>query len=434
MADNNKKEPFHWNFDLKNTDSDFTDIEYAPDQAEEAEEGGDIKPFIFVDGNYNSDTDSSAFSQDSAFRAGAGSLPEEDEEDDYEDKKKKKSSEKKLSASSVFGNNSIPWKKILIVAAVLLLIVLAVILLWPKGEKDPGGNTQEKKWTKSDDATIKVLVDNYFIALKEGNATLMSNVLASTEEFDELLLVYQSKICEDFTNVTVYSYPGTAEGEYCLTALADIKYVYIDTPAPKYFFFYARPEADTGKLRLIVMDDDSSAEYKYFASIYGESKDIQSVVKDVNDRYGAALRSDEKLAYYDSVWAEENGLYVIPKEGPIEHPVNSSTEVPPESTATPPETTASPVITGEIAVSATGWIADGPLRLRSTPSTDNNENVLIHLYKYHYVRIVGQLDGWYHIVDDLTENGIGGTQEPTGLEGYISSEFVTQNYANIPND
>ena len=30
MADN-KKELFHWNFDLKNSDSDFTDIEYSPE-------------------------------------------------------------------------------------------------------------------------------------------------------------------------------------------------------------------------------------------------------------------------------------------------------------------------------------------------------------------------------------------------------------------
>ena len=55
MADN-KKELFHWNFDLKNSDSDFTDIEYSPEVIPPADGQDDIKPFIFVDGNYNPET------------------------------------------------------------------------------------------------------------------------------------------------------------------------------------------------------------------------------------------------------------------------------------------------------------------------------------------------------------------------------------------
>ena len=85
MADN-KKELFHWNFDLKNSDSDFTDIEYSPEVIPPADGKDDIKPFIFVDGNYNPETDADSFDEslgNSEKKATGKNYRRDDEEEDY---------------------------------------------------------------------------------------------------------------------------------------------------------------------------------------------------------------------------------------------------------------------------------------------------------------------------------------------------------------
>ena len=436
MADKNRKDTFHWNFDLKNTDSDFTDIEYSPEVIPVAEGEDDLKPFIFVDGKYNSDTDSSAFSEgDRSSSAGKTSRDPDDYDDEYDEpEKKKKGSSGKLSPSAIFGNNNIPWKKILIGAGILLALVLAVILLWPKKGEEP--KTEDKKWALTEDASIKLLVENYFTALKDGNQQLMKNVLVSDAKIEEVTLWNQSKIYESFENTKSYTYPGINKGEYCVAAFSDIKFVHIDTLVPKTYFFYARPEGESNQLRLMVMDDDSTPEYKYFANVYKDnSSEIQSLVQDSNNRYKQALASDDKLATYTPLW--EKGDYSIPPEGTLYPPQtpDQTQDVPPSgSTENPDVTTVAPVEGDEIPMDAKAWVLDGPLRLRSTPDTSDNSNVLTHLSKYHYVRIVGQIGDWYHIVDNLSENGIGGEQTPSNQEGYVKVDYLTQNYAHIPND
>lgn len=430
MADKNRKDTFHWNFDLKNTDSDFTDIEYSPEVVPVAEGEDDLKPFIFVDGKYNSDTDASAFS--GSARPASDRDEEEEEDDGFDEPKKKKAGSGKLSPSAVFGNNNIPWKKILIGLAALAVIVLLVILLWPKKEKEPG---EEKSWALSDDATINLLVENYLTALKEGKPDLMRNVLVSNAKIEDVTIWNQSKIYESFDNTKTYSYPGLNKGEYCLATFTDLKFVNIDTAVPKSYFFYARPEGESNQLRLMIMDDQDTEEYKYFAEVYKDnSAEIQKIVASSDERYTKALTEDEKLAIYASIWAR--GEYPIPSEGTLTP--SNTTENGGEGTNATPENTdviqTDPPIEGEIPMEAKGWITTNGLRLRANPSTETNDNVLTHLSKYHYVRIVGQLDGWYHVIDDLTDNGIGGEQSCTRQEGYVSSDYVTTNYANIPND
>ena len=433
MADKNRKDTFHWNFDLKNTDSDFTDIEYSPEVIPVPEGEDDLKPFIFVDGKYNSDTDASAFS-DGARPAAGRDAEEEDEDDGFDEPRKKKAGSGKLSPSAVFGNNNIPWKKILIGLAALAVVVLLVILLWPKKDKGPG---EEKAWALSEDPTINLLVENYLTAIKKGDSELMRNVMVSDAKIEDVTIWNQAKIYESFSNTKTYAYPGKNKGESCLVTFTDIKFVNIDSVVPKSYFFYAVPEGESNQLRLKLMDGSSqeTEEYKYFAEVYrDDGEEIQKIVAKSNERYTKALTEDEKLATYASIWAEGN--YPIPPEGTLEHstPAPSSGEgsdPTPDNTNTPQT---DPPVEGEIPMEAKGWITTNGLRLRANPSTETNDNVLTHLSKYHYVRIVGQLDGWYHVIDDLTDNGIGGEQSCTRKEGYVSSDYVTTNYANIPND
>lgn len=437
MADNkNKREPFHWNFDLKNTDSDFTDIEYSPEEINTPDKEDDIKPFIFVDGKYNSDTDASSFADNDVWNPSAktGSRSDYDEEDDFEEDYGKKEKKKAAGKSSFFGNNDIPWKKIGIIAGAVLLVVLAVILLWPKKDKDP----VEKKWTENTDVNVKNLVENYFIALKEGDKNLMSNVMVSGTEIDPVSLLYQSKIYDSFTNTKIYTYPGMNEGEQCLVTLTDMKFVNIDTPAPKCYFFYAKPEGDNKTLRLkeLSRGDENTEEYKYFAESYGTDQNLMGTVNKANDAYQEALNNDAKLKKYVELY--NNGIYDVAEAGTLppastpNQPVGPGSSEAPQTDPSVPDNT--PAEGERQPSNQFGYISDWWIRLRSDPSTASTDNVLIHLEKYHYVLIVGELDGWYHIKDILEEDGVGGTQTCSGLEGYVSSDYLTPYYNLIPND
>ena len=70
------------------------------------------------------------------------------------------------------------------------------------------------------------------------------------------------------------------------------------------------------------------------------------------------------------------------------------------------------------------------LRMRSTPSTTTNDNIVedhgyvLYFQKGHLVRIIGEYEDWYHIADDQEKDASGGNQYASGKEGYIYKKFT----------
>ncbi len=459
MADNNKKDVFHWNFDLKNTDSDFSDIEYSPEVIPVSEGEEEVKPFIFVDGKYNSDADSASLGD--SFTSDRSSVSvrkrptvEEDDQDEdfYEEKKAlrktAKAGEKK---GSLFGSGSgIPWKTILIAAAILLAIVILLIVLWPKKNQDD----TTKEWTENTDPTITSLVSNYFEALKNGDETLMRNTLVSNANVQWLALINQSNIYESFNNTKIYSYPGINEGESCLFVLTDIKFVNIATEAPKSYVFYARQDETVKKLRLMTYDEmkeeKNAAEkeaatnktevketaFVYYSKAFSASKKIGEIKTAADERYNTAIASDEVLSSYLELYAD--GKYVVATTAngdPGPNPTDPSQEAGPGTTENPvTDPTEPPIyVEGEVPVdpNKTAYVSDDYVRVRATPNTDTKDNILTQLHYAHQILIIGELDGWYHIRDIFTENGTGEAQTPSGVDGYISKDFVVEFYTQL---
>ncbi|MBO4872282.1 MAG: SH3 domain-containing protein [Lachnospiraceae bacterium] len=443
MADN-KKEPFHWNFDLKNTDSDFTDIEYSPEVVSPAEGQDDLKPFIFVDGKYNPETDADAWSANDAETDNEKKKRRNEEEDDLY-ASGKKNSVGKLSAADFFKNKRIPWVPILIAAGVLIAVILAIIL-WPKKK-------EEAAWALRDDPDISNLVNNYFEAIKTGDEQLMRNTLVSEAEIDSVELLLQSKVFEDFKNVKIYSYPGMAEDETCLFVLTDVKFTNISTAATKSYVLYSRPDTIVKKLRLMTeaelnAEKDKAYEeakvsgqetketaFVYYSNAFSDSEFMNGVREEADAKYMSQLSSDSVLAYYVEKWKE--GTYIVPTtaEGETGNtPVGpgSSEAVPSNTTDSSDVTTPVTTVSGETLMEAkSAFINDNDVRVRSTPNTESSDNILGKLHFAHRILIVGETDEWYHIRDVLTEDGAGGEQTPTGWEGYVFKEFVVEYFSQL---
>ena len=451
MADN-KKELFHWNFDLKNSDSDFTDIEYSPEVIPPADGQDDIKPFIFVDGNYNPETDADSFDEslgNSEKKATGKNYRRDDEEEDFYRGGNKKNNGK-LSPASVFGNNNIPWKKILIGLAAVVVVVLLAILLWPKKE-----TPQNLEWTENKDEKITALVEKYFDALKSGKEDDMRQVLVSEANIDWQFLANQSVVFESFSNTKIYSYPGMEEDETCLFVLSDVGFKNIATPATKSYVFYARPDKTVKALRLMTQDEltaeknavEKEAEaskkdapetaFTYYSKAFSNSEFMFGIQTEADKKYNSQLSQDERLSKY--VKEYEKGNFVVAPNTEPGTAGTDQTDVPPQSSDVSENTTANneqtePIstVSGETLLEAkAGFINDNDVRVRATPDTSSSENILGKLHFAHRILIVGQTDDWYHIKDILTEDGAGGTQDATGWEGYVSKQFVVEFYSQL---
>lgn len=444
MADK-KNDVFRWNFDLKDTDSEFTDIEYSPDAGayRDGEDEG-VKPFIFVDGSYKSDGDAASFvdqyvtentparpgRRDYSFRRDSDLIDETLGPDKRNDKP---SFMDRLKDS--FSNLHINWKFVLIGLAILAVVIILLIIIWPKKK-------EEKGWKLNENADITKLVENYFEAKKEGNATAMKLVLISEATVDSVALGLESKIYDRFDNIRIYTYPGKAEGENCMLVTTDVKFTNISTIVPKGYYFYARPDADK-KLRLLTEAEltglaAESETYDCLKKAVNDGDFVTKTAKKITDDAKAAYAKDSELEKYVAYW--ESGKYVIPE------PAGSTTATQDPSSGTtsptdPNSGTTAPITPPDtehpenyVELDFCGYITEAGVRLRSTTSTEGSENVLMQFGSGHYLWIIGEVDGWYHVRDIRDDNGRGGSQTPSGREGYVKKDFISPYYSDVKSD
>lgn len=417
MANDNKQDGlFHWNFDLQESDSDFTDIDYSADAITlTPKEESEIKPVIFVDGSYKSDvapeaeTDSFEKEEEGSFRkyrkeaARKGAFmgrgkKDPDQPDYYEDRER----------FSGEGKN-IPWKPIIIAGAVLLLALLGLILVLG------GRDKREKVWARNEDKTIDQLVRTYFQAKTEANATAMKNVLVEGAEVDSLQMTLDAKAYEGYNDVRVYAYPGMKKTETGLFLTYNSKFKNIDTPLPTIAWFYAKPDKENN-LKLMPLTDDASPEYKYIYSTYAGSP-VEKLAGEVSAANKKAIENDPNLKKYLAQLAAKNYEPFVPE---------TTTTVPPTTTQAPttqPSSTGEPASTAYVPSGPVGYITEDGVRMRSSTDTTDLSNVLTAFEAGHALEILEELDGWVHVRDKLSQNQTGGTQAPTNQDGYVSADY-----------
>ena len=420
MANDNKQDGlFHWNFDLQESDSDFTDIDYSANAISlTPKEDEEIKPVIFVDGSYKSEApataepDSFEKEEEGSFRkyrkeaarksAFSGRGKKESDQPDYYEDRERFSGE---------GRN-IPWKPIIIAGSVLLLALLGLILLLS------GRDKREKVWARNEDKEINQLVNTYFRAKTEANASAMKNVLVEGAEVDSLQMTLDAKAYESYNDVRVYSYPGMKKTETGLFLTYNSKFKNIDTQLPTIAWFYVKPDKDNN-LKLMPLTDDSSPEYKYIYNTYSGSP-VEKLAGEVSAANKKAIESDPNLKKYLAQLAAKNYEPFVPE---------TTTTVPPTTTQAPttqPTTASEPVSTAYVPSGPVGYITEDGVRMRSSMDTTDLSNVLTAFGAGHALEILEELDGWIKVRDVLTQNKNGQAQTPSGQEGYVSASYFSK--------
>lgn len=418
MANDNKQDGlFHWNFDLQESDSDFTDIDYSAKaiSVSQEEDGQEIKPLIFVDGSYKSDASAKNEGetvppeQEGSFqkykreaaRKGAflGRGRKDPEEADYYDDQEKFSGEKK----------NIPWKPIIIAAALCALLLLGLILVLS------GRDSREKAWVRNDNKDIAQLVNTYFKAKTEANAAAMEKVMVDDVKVNSVQMTLEAKAYESYNDIRIYTYPGMKKTETGLFLAYNSKFRNIDTQLPTIAWFYVKQD-DNKNLRLLPLTDQNSQEYKYIYSTY-EGSPVEKVAQEVSAANQRAIESDPDLRKYLAQIAANNYETFIPE---------TTTTVPPTTTPEPttePSTTQEPATTAYVPIGPVGYITEDGVRMRSSTDTTNLSNVLTAFEAGHALEILEELDGWVRVRDRLTQNQSGGAQTPTNQDGYVSADY-----------
>ena len=381
MADKKSNDSlFQWNFNLEDSDSDFTDIDFSSSNKKNTASDKDIEPIIFVrDETAKKKTEEkrsqvqSSSAQNSRKTQASGARPASRPSSRPA---AGKAAPRKKKASS---GPALNWRLIAVIAAAVLLIALLVVLLGRCGKKE------EKAWTKVEaDSKVKTIMDRYFDAKKNGSAEDMRKVLVEDAVVNASVLGIEASIYKDYADVSLQQYPGIKKDEYVVCASYDTVLSLID--------------------------------YNYVTAASGLLAD--TTVADVKTRYNNALNSNPDLKEY--LQNIENGNYYTKPNG------SASTEEP----GTVPSTD-EPAPAGQLQYVNVG---SDVLNMRSSPSKpSDNSNVVKKLVSGYCVTVLGIDEfGWAHIKDDVTVNpATGEKQDAIGTEGYVDVRYITPNYNEV---
>ncbi len=413
MADKKSNDSlFQWNFNLEDSDSDFTDIDFSSSKKNTASDK-DIEPIIFVRDETakkkpearRPEAQSSASAQNARRTQTSGTRPVSRPAS----RPAGKAAPKKKKASNFPALN---WKLIAVIAAAVLLIALLVVLLGKCGKKE------EKAWTKVEaDSKVKAVMDRYFDAKKNGSAEDMRKVLVEDARVNASILGIEASIYKDYADVSLQQYPGIKKDECVVCATYDTVLSLIDASVPTISWFYVQPDSAKNLRLLPVTNSEEESNSTIFNYVKAASALLaDTTVAEVKTRHTNALQSNPDLVEY--LQNIENGnYYTKPKGSTEETNVTPSTEEPAPGNETPYYVK----------------VGDSFLKMRSTPSKENDNNVIKKLLSGYCVTVISIDEyGWAHIRDDVSVHPVTGAQQETsGRDAYVDVRYITVNYNEV---
>ena len=304
-------------------------------------------------------------------------------------------------ASSLFDNKLV---LIIVVVVVLIALVFGLSLCGKENTGDsentgdiavetttePSGEVDPSTYELQKDAIPQVndLVNTYFTVMKNADAEGYMNIVAG-DEMTQDKLTKKGEFIEDYLNVSCYTKPGMSEGEYVAFVYFDVKFRNIDTPAPSLSRLYICSNED-GTMYIYAgpIDDELSS----YINVVSNDDEIRDLVSKTNKALEDACNSDDKLA----------ALYELLILG----------VQPSEEETTPEQETGVDELTFETRDEKV--ITTTAVRVRSTPTTDTDDNILGKVEAGEEFKRVGYSDTWSKIIYN-------------GKEAYVSSEYVITN-------
>lgn len=291
-----------------------------------------------------------------------------------------------------------------IVIVVVIVLIVLVLLLSSLGNRDGEDTTTDSgemmvettasqgvdpsTYELQKDAIPEVneLVQTYFTVMKNADAQGYMNIVAGDEMTQEKLQK-KGEFIEDYRNIICYTKPGMTDGSYVAFVYYDVKFHNIDTLAPSMSRLYICSNDDGS---MYINAGTLDPELVGYINIISNDESLRLLTIDTNKKLTDACASDEKLA----------ALYQLL--------VNGSVQPTEPETTTEPETDISQMVFEERDEKV---LTTTSVRVRSTPTTDSDDNILGKVEAGEELKRVGYNANWSKVIYK-------------GQEAYISSDYV----------
>lgn len=235
----------------------------------------------------------------------------------------------------------IPYLAIILVAAALVTAV--ILVTGRKGLKDDADPSAiELNRTTSADGTdnsrverdtnpqIAEIITRYFRAAKDADADTLNQIVETDIPFDQERLKMESEYVESYNNISCYTISGIVDHTYIVYVSYDLKLRSIDTKAPSLVRFYVCENEDGSMYIDNRAKDGEVSAYMQEVANWQEIRDLNT---EVNNRYKAALDSDEKLREFCSMLnGESTGTAAADGAGEVDEPAADKQSTASEST------------------------------------------------------------------------------------------------------
>lgn len=318
---------------------------------------------------------------------------------------RKRSSRRRRSTSANAGNKAVALlqnKYTIVVVVVIVLIALVLGLSMCGKETGVDDTTTTEAQTTDENETTEVdpsnyelqqdaipqineLVDTYFDVMKKPDAQGYMNIVAG-DEMTQDKLAKKGEFIEDYQNIECYTKPGMVEGTYVAFVYYEIKFHNIDTLAPAMIRLYICSNEDGS---MYINAGELDQELTAYINTISNDEQLRLLVSQTNQRLDERCAADEKL---DAL------IQLLIKGVEIE---------------TEPETTEAEDESGELEFEERDEkvITTTSVRVRSTPSTDSDDNILGKIAAGEEVKRIGYNINWSKIIYN-------------GKEAYVSSDYV----------
>lgn len=205
------------------------------------------------------------------------------------------------------------------IGAAALFVAFVLVLVNCTGPQGDSADTQmgsevaetqhteyelDGKLEKSSNQELTDLITNYYNAYASGDSEALESLVSPLSDNEKSYVGALSDYYEKYENVTCYSMPGATDDSYLVSAVYDLKFYEVDTPAPGMDFFYVERD---GKGNLYINNVYASYNFNFLeedldASLYAlildyeKSDEVKALQNDVQKRYDEAVSGDEKLA------------------------------------------------------------------------------------------------------------------------------------------
>ncbi|MCR5487470.1 MAG: SH3 domain-containing protein [Lachnospiraceae bacterium] len=312
---------------------------------------------------------------------------------------------------------------------------------------------------------VNALVNTYFNAMAAGDVATLESICSSLDDAAKIRIIERAKYTESYDDIKCYTKPGPVPNSYIVFIYYQIKFLNIDTKAPGMSSLYVRTN-DDGSL-YVYNGDLPENESAYIKGVAAQD-DVVALLSQVDSEYSAAAEQDKALkAFMDALPARLDEA--VAQQLASGAPVDSGAASEPAATEVLVMTTDAVRIRSSaddsgtanvIAKAAKGdtytrigeegnWskikykdttayirsdyltTADAPaggqaggqagtvtvndsIRVRSSMSTENTDNVIGKASSGETFTLKGESDGWYEI-------------DYKGQTAYISSDYATKN-------